>query len=309
MNSNMSIVNKQYTYGKYEDELLVLMSEGDEDFKKADQLIALGADVNASNGCFDENLLSNIILEFGVYHKKGIGQKLEQIINYFLENGFDVNRDNGRYGISCLNALKWSTFDQYTIRLIKIFLNAGARNNYIDSEGEDYTPQEGFGTESSYLRLCCDDEHMSNIYEAAYQVFEAQKSGRSYRNIDWYGKAIGGSLRKVYVENSYVYDFICSINNGNILDSVVLTNTTYIVLDKRVLVIEPNLVLWSDRNLPDTKLCDISSKFGSVLGHTIEKFSFKRNDYTVDFKTTRNPVILIEMKEGGRIELSYKDNN
>ena len=120
MNCDKSIVNKQYTYGKYEDELLVLMSEGDADFKKANQLIALGADVNASNICSDENLLSNIILEFGVYHKKGIGQKLEQIINYFLENGFDVNRDDGRYGISCLNALEWSTFDQYTILMQRI---------------------------------------------------------------------------------------------------------------------------------------------------------------------------------------------
>ena len=244
-----------------------------------------------------------------MYHKKGIGKKLEKIIKYFLENGFYVNRGDGRYGISCLNALEWSTFDQYTIRLIKILLDAGARNNSIDSDVEEYNPQENFGTEASYLRLCCDNEHISNIYEAAYQIFEAQKSGRSYHNIDWYGKAIGGSLRKVYAESSYVHDFLCSVNNGNILDNVILTNNTYIVLDKRVLVIEPNLVLWSDSNLPDKKLCDISSKFGSVLGYTIEKFIFRRNDYTVDFITTRNPVILIKMKEGSRIELSYKDNN
>lgn len=40
-------INKSNVYGKYEDKLLDLMAQGNADFTQADNLIALGADINA----------------------------------------------------------------------------------------------------------------------------------------------------------------------------------------------------------------------------------------------------------------------
>lgn len=69
---NNKTINKHYVYGKYEDKLLELMAEGNADFVQADKLIALGADVNASGDNNDENILSYIILEYRMNHRKNV---------------------------------------------------------------------------------------------------------------------------------------------------------------------------------------------------------------------------------------------
>lgn len=82
---NNKTINKHYVYGKYEDKLLDLMAEGNADFVQADKLIALGADINASGDNNDENILSYIILEYRMNHRKNIGKKLYKIVEYFWQ--------------------------------------------------------------------------------------------------------------------------------------------------------------------------------------------------------------------------------
>jgi len=147
---NNKTINKHYVYGKYEDKLLDLMAEGNADFVQADKLIAAGADINASSDNNDENILSYIILEYRMNHRKNVGKKLYKIVEYFLSKGFDVNKNDGKYGASCLEAIKFATYDPYTIDLAKLLLDAGARNvSYDDKRGYD-TLHEFFSTESSY---------------------------------------------------------------------------------------------------------------------------------------------------------------
>ena len=58
-------INKSNVYGKYEDKLLDLMAQGNADFTQADNLIALGADINAIGDNDDENILSKSFLNIG----------------------------------------------------------------------------------------------------------------------------------------------------------------------------------------------------------------------------------------------------
>ena len=303
---NNKTINKHYVYGKYEDKLLDLMAEGNADFVQADKLIALGADINAIGDNDDENILSNTILEYRMNHRKNVGKKLYKIVEYFLANGFDVNKNDGQYGVSCLEALTFATYDPYTIDLAKLLLDAGARNvSYDDKRGYD-TLHESFSTESSFQRLCCNDEHLSNIFESVYQVFEAQKNGRDYHGIDWYGKATDKHICKVYAECSHYSDYTCDLYYENKKESLQFSDTIYMILDEGVLIIEPNLEMWMDNNLPDKAVIDISDKFKGILGFKIEDITFKRNDFKIESRVFRNPTITLHLEKERRLELSLK---
>ena len=305
---NNKTINKHYVYGKYEDKLLDLMAEGNADFVQADKLIAAGADINASSDNNDENILSYIILEYRMNHRKNVGKKLYKIVEYFLSKGFDVNKNDGKYGASCLEAIKFATYDPYTIDLAKLLLDAGARNvSYDDKRGYD-TLHEFFSTESSYQRLCCDDEHLSNIFESVYQVFEAQKNGRDYHGVDWYGKAVGQHICKVYVEDSHFDNFMCDLYYKKNKESLQFSDTIYMVLDEGVLIIEPNLEMWMDNNLPDKTVLDVSDKFKSILGFKIENITFKRNDFKIESKVYRNPVVSLHLEKERKVALRLKYN-
>ena len=305
---NNKTINKHYVYGKYEDKLLDLMAEGNADFVQADKLIAAGADINASSDNNDENILSYIILEYRMNHRKNVGKKLYKIVEYFLSKGFDVNKNDGKYGASCLEAIKFATYDPYTIDLAKLLLDAGARNvSYDDKRGYD-TLHEFFSTESSFQRVCCDDEHLSNIFESVYQVFEAQKNGRDYHGVDWYGKAVGQHICKVYVEDSHFDNFMCDLYYKKNKESLQFSDTIYMVLDEGVLIIEPNLEMWMDNNLPDKTVLDVSDKFKSILGFKIENITFKRNDFKIESKVYRNPVVSLHLEKERKVALRLKYN-
>lgn len=302
---NNKTINKHYVYGKYEDKLLDLMAEGNADFVQADKLIALGADINASGDNNDENILSYIILEYRMNHRKNIGKKLYKIVEYFLAKGFDVNKNDGQYGASCLESLIFATFDSYTIDLAKLLFDAGARNIHYDDCGYD-TLQDWLSTESSFQRLCCDDEHLSNIFESIYQVFEAQKNGRDYHGVDWYGKATDQHICKVYAECSHYSDYTCNLYYENKQERLQFSDTIYMILDEGVLIIEPNLVMWMDNNLPDKTVLDVSDKFKSILGFKIEDITFKRNDFKIESRVFRNPTITLHLEKERRLEISLK---
>lgn len=301
-------INKSNVYGKYEDKLLDLMAQGNADFTQADNLIALGADINAIGDNDDKNILSNIILEYRMNHRKNVGKKLYQIVEYFLSKGFDVNKNDGKYGAACLKSLIFATFDSYTIDLAKLLFDAGAKNIHYDDDCGYDTLQDWFSTESSFQRVCCDDEHLSNIFESVYQVFEAQKIGRDYQGIDWYGKSVEQHICKVYVEDSFFHNFKCDIYYDKKKNSLQFSDTIYMILDEGVLVIEPNLVMWMDGNLPDKAVLDVSDKFKGIIGFKIEKITFKRKDFRIESCEYRNPIVSLNLEKDSRIEFSLKYN-
>ena len=141
-----------------------------------------------------------------------------------------------------------------------------------------------------------------------YQVFEAQKNGRDYHGIDWYGKATDQHICKVYAECSHYSDYTCDLYYENKQESLQFSDTIYMILDEGVLIIEPNLEMWMDKKLPNKAVIDISDKFKGILGFKIEDITFKRNDFKIESRGYRNPTVSLHLEKGRKIELSLKYN-
>ena len=219
-----------YGYGKLENELIELLRTAAPDFEKAKELIEAGADINKSNSDGDENVLSEIIGGYWFtkfdYDDEACknceddekscrdctkcktlnqdpGKSMCDVIRFFLDNGFDVNKNEGRFGAQCLFALVLSTFDRYMIDAIKILLDAGAKNRTVSYDpNDDSTPWDFISTEACY-HGCFDDEHaLSNLFDAAYEIYQAVEEGRPYKYIDTFEASVGKKIIKVLVESN-----------------------------------------------------------------------------------------------------------
>lgn len=209
-----------YGYGALEDELIALFQTAAPDFQMAEELVARGADVNAtSDDDIYENMLSEILMGYWnveqcsdpdactgddcencASHKNApepIGETMMKIIHFFLNHGFDVTKNDGRFGAQCLSALVLSTFDQYILAAARLLLDAGAMN----LENEDHeTVLDAVGSEGSFQDCCEYNHHLGNLYEAFYQMIVAHDEGRTYRGIDWYQASYGKRILRVLAE-------------------------------------------------------------------------------------------------------------
>lgn len=128
-----------YGYQPLSYELIESFCSGAPNFDAAETLIRRGADVNDQGDDKHENVLSEILMGYwwsstgdgvqeecyncmcdneycsGCKHNlnPNIGESMIKIIQFFLDHGFDVNRNGGKYGTQCLYALKLSSFDRY----------------------------------------------------------------------------------------------------------------------------------------------------------------------------------------------------
>ena len=127
---------RRYGYGERELRLLEACRAFPPNFDTINAIIDEGANLNAKNeGDGENNLLSDIILNYG--DQLGMnGVRLPEIVKLFLERGFDVSLDEGRYGAMCLINLLHSSDDDYIIEAAKLLLAAGA-NPDIPSSVKD----------------------------------------------------------------------------------------------------------------------------------------------------------------------------
>ena len=101
------------------------------DFDEAKKLLQKGLDINLITDPDGETLLSEIIMDCEVFNPcvycitkdcesclvdqddEQVGRHyLLEIIQFFLDNGYDVTMNNGRHGVEALSALCWSTYDK-----------------------------------------------------------------------------------------------------------------------------------------------------------------------------------------------------
>lgn len=65
---------------------------------------------------------------------------------------------------------------------------------------------------------------------------------------------------------------------------------------------------YMDKNLPDKTVLDVSDKFKSILGFKIENITFKRNDFKIESKVYRNPVVSLHLEKERKVALRLKYN-
>lgn len=91
----------RYGFGILEDRLIDALARFSPKFDEEEKLITQGADVNAlSKNSDEDNVLSNILeaLAFDHNDEKSVAETAAQVIRFFLEHGFDMHKDCGRFG-------------------------------------------------------------------------------------------------------------------------------------------------------------------------------------------------------------------
>ncbi len=289
-----------YGYGDLENKLIELFRSGAPDFDAAEELIRQGADLNAIGKDNYENILSEILTGYwwsihadglnepcyiceklncdGCEHNlnPNLGLSMCAIIRFFLDHGFDVNKNDGCYGAQCLCALTLSTFDRYMIEATKLLFDAGAKNRTLSptSTDQDETPWSSIAAEGSYQGTCENDHSTANIFEAVYQMYQAVEAGRPYSGIDSYEIAIGKRITKVLAESDGVNPIFFTLEIPEFKKDNCYNQTLYFVYDGGVLITTQYADFWTDAILPTANLTDVSEHFDGIVGNTVKGFTY-----------------------------------
>ena len=311
----MSNINKAYDhklgYGMLETKLLsIFQKSGPPDFAAADELIRLGADINAEGDEYDGNILFEILCGYQCWQTDDghevddelIGEYMLQVIHYFLDHGFDVNRKNGLYGAQCLYGLVLSMPNRAVVEATKLFIKAGAKDLYIDEEQTEGEKASSFlGAEITFQSICEHNYHISNSLEAAYQIHVAVENQKPYDDIDSYEAVLGKKIERVLIEKSV---------NGRVLHDVILSNgrfgkcfytRIFFLFEDRMMIATPYVDFWTDKYDPSIKTLDISSEFSLITGSSVEKVMFNYNGVSREMSHYTQPVATFVMKNGSAI--------
>lgn len=301
----------EYKYGVLEDQLIDLLRSGVPDFDRADELIQLGADLNAMGRRDDENILSEILRGYGkrvhlTDNDPEPGHFMCHIIGYFLYFGFDVNRMDGCFGAQCLAALAFSTFDRHMIAATKMFLDRGARNGPI-SPFSDETPWSIIAAEENDARTCHWDHALENIYEAVCQIYQAVEEGRSYRGIDSYEQAIGQKVLNVLAEEDEERSTFYPLDRPGFKSENCFGTPLYFRFEHETLVVTAEGKFWTTVLLPEIRVVDVSEHFPGVVGSVIQNISFDHREVRKGDACYGQPITILEMDSGQRVKFSIND--
>ena len=203
-----------YGFGELENQLIEAGKEYPPNYEKMRELLAAGANINATSTKEDpdESILSTIILGYPEFDHPEIcdscdkdgeepcadcpenfwkdydGRYLPDLCRFFLQNGFDVHGSDNTFGSRCIMNLTWSSYDRYILDATKILLRAGANP---DHEDEDGSLMGWVGTKASAGRCVDEDHNIENLFEAMYSILEAASEKREFDSIEYFSAAIG----------------------------------------------------------------------------------------------------------------------
>ena len=287
--------------------IAVFSKSGPPDFDTANELLRLGADVNAEGKSDCKNILSEILHAYPITAAKApvsAGRHMIQVIQYFLDHGFDVYKNNGRYGAQCLKALVFFQ-ERPVIEATKLLFNAGAADICTETtQTESGNPSYFLGAEISYQSVCETNYRISNILEAVNQVYQAKKNHKPYEDIDSYEDVFGKKIEKVLIEKP---------KEGKALHDVILKNgrfgkcfytKLYFLFDDRMMIASPDADFWTDKYDPSIRIIDISSQFSEIIGATVESIEFSHGSVLTKHTNYIQPVATFIMNNEKKVTFS-----
>ena len=256
-------------------------------YEKCKRYLETGLDINSLYED-DENLLSAFIMDANE------GQILVDGIQFFLANGFDVSRDKGKYGSMCLQALCYSTYDEYIVKAGKLLIAAGA----IDIASDDGETARGLAaTKASYHEVIDVDYSLSNTFEAYYQLLDSLWNGEISFDIDVYSSFKEKTINHVYAltkkESNAIY-----LHNGN---EYAFEYQLYFESNDGFLVVDKYASSWMIKKLPSCLLEDVSSYFSWILGNRVEEVYYEAIN---TLKERTRPVLKMVMNTGKIVSIS-----
>lgn len=312
-----------YGYKPLSYELINLFKLGVPDFNAAEELIRCGADVNDQGDDKDENVLSEILMGYGMPNNfdddfkddnehssdtmedlnSNLGESMIKIIRFFLDHGFDVDRNEGRHGAQCLYALTFSSFDRYIIDAIKLLLDSGAKDLPVE-DGTSETSMSLLETERSFQDTVCHDHYLGNIYEAAYQIYAASEEGISYSGIDSFETAMGKRILRVMADGDVGNPVFFAIDFPQSKHENCFSRNLYFIFDNGYMILTHYASLWVDTVLPDRQLIDVSSVFSRIVGSTIEQITFEHNSIRKANTDYGQPLITLHTDNGVKLNFT-----
>ena len=320
-------------FGPLEEQLVALFRAGAPDLPAAEALLLQGADINASGMDEDESILSEILFAYGAtqrihsesddspcsecervscsgcVHNQNPepGRSMCEVIRFFLSHGFDVHKNNGRFGKECLFNLTLSTYDKYMPEAIKILLDAGAQNSIASTgpdDSDDETPMDFIYNEGGSLRCGHHDYAKATYFDAALVIYQAAEDGRPYAGIDSYETAIGKKILRVLAESSDDAPVFFPMDRPGFKKDTCFNCCLYFVYDGGVLNVTQYGDYWTDTVMPDLPMTDVSAYFGGIVGHTVRRFIFDHREIAADSTEYTRPVVTIETDTGRRVTFS-----
>lgn len=324
-------MDKTYGYDPLSYALIELFTSGAPDFAAAKELIRQGADVNAQGDDRSENVLSEILLGYwqsGIDSSKeecqdcdtdyeqcrscknhanpNVGISMTEIIQFFLDHGFDVTRNRGKYGAQCLSALALSSFDKEIIRATKMLLNAGAQNIPVEDGEPEETPMTAIGAEGSYQDTSEGNHYLGNIYEAVYQIYVALEEGRSYLGIDSFEAAIDKKVLRVMAVGDHADSVFTSVDLPTSKHENCFYHNLYMIFDGGCLVCAKDASYWVDTAPIDKNLVDVSHFFSPIVGHTLRQVTFGHKSIRKGITVYGQPMTSFHFDNG--IKLTFSIN-
>lgn len=319
-----------YGFGKLENELIEAGKEYPPNYEKMLELLAAGANINATSTEEDpdESILSTIILGYPEIEapeacehceKEGKnpcgecldsfegthdGRYLPDICDFFLKNGFDVHGSNNAFGSRCIMNLTWSSYDRYILDATKILLRAGANPDYEDEDGG----LKGWvGTKAS-AGICVDhDPDIANLFEAMYSILEAASEKRDYRSIEHFSVAVGRKVDRIELYCDSNQEPLFSLNDADFQHENCFRGTLVFWCEGKVLQINRWIDIMVDpyvvRNSDGNKF-DMNEHFADVIGHTLTKIDFNCSVTTKDRTHYTRPIINLHFSNNKCIRVS-----
>ena len=207
----------------------------------------------------DECILSDFMYDFSR------GDRLLKFVRLFLENGFDVNGNNGRNGALCLHELCWSTYDEYILQIAEVLLDKGADSTlpYDENEESKAGVLNTIAAKMSYWTIgSCET---ANLFTAYYKMIERQQQNKVYHGIRAFREAVGLKITKV--EKIAIDE---DLFEDNMFEGLIFwSGNTPIVVFK-----QPELYIYPQVLEETKKRVDVSDEFAQILGSKIKGLQY-----------------------------------
>ena len=306
-------------------QLIRLFQSGAPDFEAAEKLIDQGADINDQGDDKEENVLSEIIQGYwdsgacnlmfdecpnermDYYNcpmckhnsNPNVGASMIRIINFFLNHGFDVTRNDGNHGRQCLRAIALSSFDENILLGTKLLLDA-YRGNIPPMNDPDEGPMYAIANECSSQYPLDEDWPLGNIFDTVYQIYVALEKGHPYSGIDLYGKAMGHEIKRVLMGyKERVPKFSEELMRR---PKGYFYGTLYFMFDEGYLISTKTASYWVDKYLPLENTVDVSEFFAPIIGDTLQQLEYEHNVVIRD--TYHRPAVTLHFGKGTKVKLT-----
>jgi hypothetical protein len=246
----------------------------------------LGDAINEKFG-EDDTLLSALSPECDL---KRHGDRLAKLTKLFLDNGYDVNGNDGFNGGICLHGLCWADYRGDILEAAEMLLDAGADPDFSWESYENDGVLSSINFKLSYWTEGYYSQ--ANLFEAYRRMIAAAQGGHDYHGIRSYDCCLGKRITRIekiaFSEEAARYNAGAVENYKDAL--IVWCGSIPLVINQQVeLFVDPHF------SADAVAAADVSGSFPSAIGATIKNFTFIDSSMTgLDLSNGR--VLLI----GGR---------